>query len=497
MKNSIRLRYSGFVIFVARVLSVATGLAFQYMIARSTSPSEYGVWFNINDMLSYFTIMAGIVPFWVMRFVARGEEGAAKTGVITNLAISAVATLVYVISIPVMTSVLGVQQYLNLYILVSVQIVEFYLLNASEAVLRAKKPQTLGYGLIVAEVSKVVLGFALIMSRLVEPLIGAIISITIAVVAELIYYSWLLSEDFKQKVKWIYAKEWFKGSVANVYNVIGNQIASFIFIMLFSYGGEAARGSYGAATQIANVITYSAFLAFPLYPKFLAERNSQDVTTSIKMVLMFAIPMTVGAITVPDLFLSILKSEYIQARNVLVVLSIDALVATISTLFAFVLYGFERVDEKARISFKELFRSRLFLSFSLSYFHSAITLPLTYFVLTTYTRNDPILSAFSVAIINSAARFLMFLVLYFMVRGMVKVVIPWKNIAKYVFASLIMGCLIYWLNLKLQLTRVHQILGLTAFAGVFYLALLMSIDEDARTLAKLAWQEIKGALEAI
>ncbi|MEM1588995.1 MAG: hypothetical protein QW175_01075, partial [Candidatus Bathyarchaeia archaeon] len=225
--------------------------------------------------------------------------------------------------------------------------------------------------------------------------------------------------------------------------------------------------------------------------------NSQDVTTSIKMVLMFAIPMTVGAITVPDLFLSILKSEYIQARNVLVVLSIDALVATISTLFAFVLYGFERVDEKARISFKELFRSRLFLSFSLSYFHSAITLPLTYFVLTTYTRNDPILSAFSVAIINSAARFLMFLVLYFMVRGMVKVVIPWKNIAKYVFASLIMGCLIYWLNLKLQLTRVHQILGLTAFAGVFYLALLMSIDEDARTLAKLAWQEIKGALEAI
>ncbi|MEM2439898.1 MAG: polysaccharide biosynthesis C-terminal domain-containing protein, partial [Candidatus Bathyarchaeia archaeon] len=97
----------------------------------------------------------------------------------------------------------------------------------------------------------------------------------------------------------------------------------------------------------------------------------------------------------------------------------------------------------------------------------------------------------------SAARFLMFLVLYFMVRGMVKVVIPWKNIAKYVFASLIMGCLIYWLNLKLQLTRVHQILGLTAFAGVFYLALLMSIDEDARTLAKLAWQEIKGALEAI
>jgi O-antigen/teichoic acid export membrane protein len=52
-KDAIRVQYSGFVIFAAKLISVATGLAFQYMIARSTSQAEYGVWFNVNDVLAY------------------------------------------------------------------------------------------------------------------------------------------------------------------------------------------------------------------------------------------------------------------------------------------------------------------------------------------------------------------------------------------------------------------------------------------------------------
>jgi len=39
-KNEIRVQYSGFVIFATRIVSVVTGLAFQYMIARSTNPQE-------------------------------------------------------------------------------------------------------------------------------------------------------------------------------------------------------------------------------------------------------------------------------------------------------------------------------------------------------------------------------------------------------------------------------------------------------------------------
>lgn len=490
-ENSIRLQYSGFIIFAAKMFSVATGLVFQYMIARYTSTGEYGVWFNINDVLGYFLVLAGIIPFWAMRFVARSEKGAVKTGVLANLTISLAATIVYLASVPLITSAMGVQQYASIYLLAAFQVVEFYMLNVVEACLRAKKPQTLGCGAIIAEIIKISLGYILIM-RLQKPLEGALISLTTGIAAQLIYYLKMLAEDLKQKIEWAYVKEWLKGSVATVYNFLGNQIAAFAFILLFTYGGKDARGYYGAASLISNIITYSTALAFALYPKLLAEGKSEDVTTSLKTVLMFAIPMTAGAIAVPGLYLSILEREYAGAWHVLVVLALDALVATLSTLFGFVLYGFEKVDEKARISFKELFKSRMFLSFSLPYIHSAITIPLTYFVLTTYTQNQPVTSALSVAIINSAARFAMFLILYVMVRGIVNVVIPWKNIAKYVLASAVMGCLLYWLNLQLNLTRVHQILGLTAFACAFYLTLLLIIDEDARILAKSAWLEIKA-----
>ena len=498
-ENSIRLQYSGFIIFAARMLSVATGLAFQYMIARHTSTADYGVWFNINDVLGYFLILAGVIPFWAMRFAARSEKGAVKTGIVANLTISLMATGVYLIFVPLITQAINVRQHIGLYLLATFYIVEYYLQNVTEACLRAKKPQTLGYGAVITEVIKVSLGYILIMG-LQKPLEGAIISLTIAMAIQIVYYLKILAEELKQKIEWAYIKEWLKGSVANVYNVLGNQMAAFIFILLFTYGGEEARGYYGAAFMISNIITYSTTLAFALYPKLLIEGKSEDVTISFKTVFMFAVPMFVGVLAAPSLYLSILGSKYTDAWSVLVILAVDALVITASTLYGSVLYGFERIDEEAKISFRDLFKSRMFISFSLPYVHSAITIPLTYFVLTLYTRNDAVMSAFSVAAINSVARFAMFLILYLMVRGMVKVVIPWKNIAKYVFASAVMGCLLYWLRtsvLRSETIRVHQILGVTALAGVFYLALLMVIDKHARMLARSAWLEIKARFRAV
>jgi len=487
-RNEIRLQYSGFVIFAAKMLSVATGLIFQLMIARSATTQDYGIWFNINDLLTYFTLLAAVLPFWAMRFAARAEEGAIKTGVITNLMISIAATIIYIPLIPIITSALGVNpKYTPLYILISAQIMEIYLINALEACLRAKKPQTLGYGLLIAETFKVVLGYVFII-KLQQPLQGAIISLTLAIAMQTLFYLKLLWKEMKQNVKWAYVKEWLKGSVANIYNVVGNQIAAFIFIMLFTYGGETARSNYGAAAQIANIITYSSFLAFALYPKLLAEENSQDITTSLKTVLMFAIPMAAGALAIPDSYLTMLKDEYREAWPILMVLAIDALVATLSMLFSYVLYGLERLDEKAKISFKKLAKSRLFIGFSLTYIHSAITIPTAFYVLTNYTQNQPVPSALAVAIINSTARFAMFLILCAMVRKMTEIKIPWKNITKYLFASAIMATIIYTIPHQ---TRIYATLSVTALGGIIYLALLMVIDKEARTLAHSVWQEIK------
>ncbi|MGQ9551289.1 MAG: hypothetical protein ACUVUE_02570 [Candidatus Bathycorpusculaceae bacterium] len=486
--REIRLQYTGFVIFAAKLLSVATGLVFQFMIARSTTGEEYDLWFNINDVLAYFTLLVGVLPFWVMRFYARGREGTAKTGLLANLTISIIATLLYVSLVSPIISALGIKrEYLYMYLVAAIQIVELYSINLFEACLQASTPQKIGYGLLLQQLCKVALGYVLII-QFKQPLLGALLSTAIAFAVQAAYYSKLLMEELKRRVRWNYVKEWLKGSVVNIYNVLGSQIATFIFIMLFAYGGVGGRGRYGAAAQVANVISYSSYLAFALYPRLLADRKREDITTSMKTVLMFAIPMTAGAITLSDSYITLLRVEYPDAAIVLMVLAIDALISTISGLYSSVLLGVENVDENAKISFQELARSRLFIAFSLPYLHSAITIPITYHVLTIYFIDQPLQAALSVSIINTSARFAMLLILYAVVRKMIRIDTPWINIAKYVFASAVMATILFVLP---HPTRISLTLAMTAVGGIIYLALLMAIDKETRRLPGTIWREIK------
>jgi O-antigen/teichoic acid export membrane protein len=501
-KSDIRLQYSGFVIFAAKMLGVVTGLIFQFMVAWSTTEEQYGIWFNVNDVLAYFTILVGVAPFWVMRFVARGKEGSTKTGFVTNLAVSVISTIAYLAFVPFVLPMLGISgDFLPVYLIASLQIVELYALTLFEGCLQASIPQTIGYGLLVQQVGKVALGYVLIV-QMGQPLIGALVATIIAIGIQIFYYFKLLADRFKQKIRWGYVKQWLKGSLANIYNVIGSQIAAYVFIMLYEIGGAGGRGRYGAAATITNVISYSSFLAFALYPKLLAEKKREDITTSLKMVLMFAIPMTVVAIVMADSYITLLRQDYPDASIVLAVLAVDTLIAVTSNIFSAVLFGMESLDQDEKISFKNLVRSRLFIAFSLPYVNSAIILPLSYYVLTTYAFNQPLQAALYVSIIVAISRFVLFIVLYSLARKTIKIDIPWKSISKYVLASAVMGALLFLLphpaGIPTMVTtmeiifNIAEVLVLTGVGAIVYLVIVMAIDKDARMLPKAILQEIKG-----
>jgi O-antigen/teichoic acid export membrane protein len=501
-KKEIRLQYSGFILFAAKMISVVTGLIFQFLVAWSTNKGQYDIWFNVNDVVAYFTILVGVAPFWVMRFVARGKEGSTKTGFVTNLFVSMVSTAVYLALVPLILSMLGISgDFLPVYLIASLQIVELYILTLFEGCLQAIAPHTIGYGLLVQQVGKVALGYVLIV-QMEQPLIGALVATITAIVIQLFYYTKLLAPQFKQKIKWGYVKQWVKGSVANIYNVIGSQISAYVFIMLYEIGGEGSRGRYGAAATVTNVIAYSSFLAFALYPKLLADRKKEDITTALKMVLMFAIPMTVVAIVMSDSYITLLRQDYPDAAIILAVSAVDTLIAVTTNVFSAVLFGLESLDQDEKISFKALVKSRLFVAFSLPYITSAITLPLTYFVLMSYAFNQPLEAAFYVSIIIAVARFASFIVLYGLVRKTVKLDIPWKSISKYVIASAVMGVVLFVLPHPVGVAEtadtmdlifnIGQILVLTGIGAAVYLVVIMAIDREARMLPKAMLQEVRG-----
>jgi len=485
-RKEIRLRYSGFIVFVSRLLSVATGLAFVLMITRSVSPKEFGIWGNIGDLLTYFILLSSVIPFWATRFVAREHTGSAKTGLITNVLISIASASVYLVLLPTILSAFQVGTYAILYAVMSIQILELYTITALEAVLQVIQPQAIGYSLLITEICKVALGFVLIII-LKLGLLGGILSIITANIIQIAFYMKLTAKELTENMSWTYLKEWLKASPINLYNIIGGRIASFTLIFLFIYG-ELARSYYQAATTIASIIGYSTYLAFALYPKLLSQVDIEDVSTSFKMVLMYAIPMTTGAIVLSDSYLTILGSAYTGAKLVLSILAVSTFNASLSQVFNTIIMGTEKIDAKAKIPFKQLIKTRLFQVFTLPYIQSAITLPTTFFALF-YIVKTQLEAATYLALIALIVESAMLLGRYAIAQKCLTFNLPWKSIAKYAIASSIMAAFLFAIPHPERLTPT---IALTILGATIYFAILATIDQETRELIRSIVAEIKS-----
>jgi O-antigen/teichoic acid export membrane protein len=488
-KNEIRLHYSGFIIFAAQILSVITGLAFTLLLTRNMTKQEYGIWANIFDLVSYFLLLSGIFPFWAIRFIARGKQGAAKTGLLANLVISLVSTTLYVSLTPFLTGAFHIGgPYVLMYLIAFAQITNLYVILALESVLRATKPQAVGYGLLIEETAKLAMAYVLII-RLQQLFLGALLSLILASTVQVLYYVSITRNELRQRIQWTYVKEWLKGSTANIYNAVGSQLASTTIIVLFLLGGQEARGNYQAALTFANIVGYSLFLSYALYPKLLAENNLKDATDSLKTVLMFAIPLTTIIMAASPSLLTILNINYSEAQPILLLLAIDAFVLVIQQFYTSVIFGTEKLDEKATIPLRKLAGSRIFKVFTLPYLQAAISLPTTVIVLTQFASGQPVLAAVYVTAINLAAHGITLLIQYAMMHNSVPIPIPWKNIAKYLLASAAAGAVISALpdTTTLTLTFAIVLVGIAAYA-----AILLVIDKEARRLVAAIWNEIKN-----
>jgi O-antigen/teichoic acid export membrane protein len=491
-KDEIRLRYSGFIIFAAQMLSVATGLIFTLLLTRNMTQQEYGVWANIFDVIGYFLLLSGVFPFWTMRFVARRKQGAAKTGFLANLVVSLLLTFLYLSLTPSLTTALNISgAYALMYIIASAQIINVHLIAAMESILRAKRPQTIGYGLLIEEICKIILAYLLII-KLQQLFLGALLSLMISAAVQVLYYVNLTKTELKQKIQWTYAKEWLKGSTVNIYNALGNQLAALTIILLFLYGGQAARGNYQAAATYANIIGYSLSLSYALYPRLLAKNNLDDVASSLKTVLMFAIPMTTIVLSFPKSLLTILNVHFNEATPVLLLLSVDTFIVLISQFYSSVIFGVEKLDEEVTIQFKQLVRSKLFKVFTLPYVQAAISIPACFYILTQYARGQPVLAAVFVTAVNLSAHAATLLVQYAMVHNSIRIEFPWRSTGKYVSASAVSAVFLYIVP---DTTTILLTLAVVITAGAIYASLLLAIDKDARKIVTAIWYEIKSIIK--
>lgn len=491
-KEEIRLHYSGYIVFAAQVLSIVTGFIFTFLLTRNMTTQEYGIWANIFDLIGYFLLLSGVFPFWTMRYVARQRQGAAKTGFLANLVCSLIFTFVYILLVPFMTAAFNVSSaYVIMYIIASAQIINMYLIASLESILRAKKPQAIGYGLIVEESCKIVLAILLIVG-FHQLFFGALLSLILAATVQVLYYLKLTFKELKQKIQWAYARDWFKYSTVNIYNAVGNQLAASTIILLFLYGGQAARGNYQAAATYANIVGYALFLSYALYPRLLVKNNLEEVTSTLKTVLMFAIPLSTIILSLSESLLTILKVSYNEATPILLLLTMDGFVVLITQFYSSVIFGIEKLDEEAAIPFKKLIRSKIFKVFTLPYIQAIIAVPASFYILTQYASGQSVLAAVYVTAINLIARVVTFFVQYAMMRSSVRIDVPWKSVGKYVLASAIMAAFLYILP---RTTTITLTLAVVLAGSAVYMSTLLVIDGDARLIVKAILDTIRDLIK--
>ncbi|MEM1587171.1 MAG: hypothetical protein QXX99_06615 [Candidatus Bathyarchaeia archaeon] len=479
--GQIRLRYSGFILFAFRLASVGTSLLFTLMITRSISPEEYGIFGNFGDVVSYFTLASTIVPFWVTRFVARGHPGSSKTGLVANLLVAALSAMIYLSALGWIMGALQIGREHFIFYLAGVALIFAVHLSAVlEAILYSKRPETLGFGLFVFEISRVFLGFLIILIFRLG-LIGILFSHVTATLIQSIFYLRLLLREFVGGIRWDYVRVWLKGSLLNVHGIISGRILTLANIFLFIYCGELSRAYYGASSAMASIIGYSSSLAFALYPKLLSGAEAKDAELSLKMVLMFAIPMSLGAIVLSEEILLILGQSYGPAWLALTILALNMLVSAPSSVFDSVISGIERLDADAKISYRRVVRSRLFLLLTLYYVQAAIVTPLSYLIFSSM----PLYALTAVvylAIISTIANIIVTLAKYVLARRCLKFSIPWVSIVKYLSVSLIMALILCLLQTPARLTIT---VAKTLFGGLVYFFILLAVDRETREIARL------------
>ena len=492
--NRVRLRYSGFIVFTTQVLSLITGLVFTLLLTRNMTTDQFNIWTNIFDYTGYFLLFNPVVPFWAIRFVARGKDGAVKTSVSAQLTIALASTIIYFPVIVLISKAIGTSSYLPIYLIAGFYILTFYSITICESIMQCVKPQFVGYGLMIEEIVKVTIALVLILG-FKQLFLGAILGLVVSCVVQVFFYLYVLRSYLKQKAHWGYLREWIKGSPAIAYNAIGGQLMAFVFILLFLYGGPGARAYYQAALTFTVIISYANSLAFALYPKLLAKScNNEDVGVSFRTVMMLAIPFATITMVMSMSFLTILKIDYSVAWPVLIALTIDTLIVMVSTFYSNCVMGVEGFDAEGKIAFRKLVRSKIFKIFTIPYIQAAIALPLTYFVLTGLPGVDSVRATVEVVVILLAVHISTLFGLYRYMRHSIKIPVAWKSITKYIMSALLMGIVLYLLpSTTTLLSTIAKAIG--GFG--LYIGLLLLIDHQARELLGLVWEEISGTLKQL
>lgn len=497
--SRIRLRYTGLIAFSTRILSLFTGLIFTVTVTRRLPYEDFGLYGILFAYLNYFIFPVRAVMFWITRYTARGFN-VAKTGIFVNTGLSFLSLFAYLLLAPHLAASVGAD--ISYFLLWGSQVLLISVIASLEAVAYGTEPQIQSYGFIIAELVRVVFG-VFIVALLRFGLSGVITAIIFSQLFQLLFLLYLLRDRIKGSLNLDMAKKWFKLFWIPIYGLVGDTILSLDVIIISAVTGSTLPMAYMKAPMtVVNIITYSSFLAYALYPKMLGGGDSRDVETVLKMTLLFAVPLMVGGFILARPLLAVLNIGYAVTENILRVGAIAALPSLVSNVFGAVIGGTERVELREDATFRDYVKSKIFLLPTLSYIKASFFLPFV-FLLTQYSVSEGLSYVsliFYYVLVGTLLHTPFMIYTWLLAKRVMNFKFPWASLARYLIAASVMAIyLTLFYPSEAYSERIWYVvsglLPVTAAGALIYLSLAYIIDKDAKSLVNSTFTYLKKALK--
>jgi len=482
---------------VVGLLTVITGFVFTIILTRTLDPVEFGTWGVITVLFLGVLNIEPIISYWATREVARGLESA-KTAIFSSGIFSSMAVIIYLIIVHFVHS--GTDTDFESIFLAAFLIPIIFLNRVLSGINLGWKPQAVSYGILVMGVTQIPM--ALIFVYFFDMgVIGIIISVAIANISSIIVLAISARETIKKEFQIKFLKKWFRLSWLPFYPGIAGMVHAYdVVVFSLMVGSVEGIGFWTAAVLLPNLISNSGLISTAVYAKLLQKGKMENIQRNVTQIFFFAFPLSAIVIVFAEPGLFILNPIYQIAFPVVIIMTFQVVLNTLSTVFQSMLKGVETVDVDEKASFKQYIKSKLFLLPTLLLIQYSFYITLLVIMLWVAAASDyDVIDLITYwAIIMLSTQIPITICHYIMVRKHLQITFELSMILKYFAISLVVFGLIYYLTEQFLEYDSNVFVFIPAvllftMIGVFgYISITYLVDGRTKQLVSEIINELKG-----
>ena len=440
----IRVTYSGLISVAVGLITIITGVAFTLIVTRTLDPVEFGTWGVITVLFLGVLQIEPIISYWATREVARGLESA-KTAIFSSGIFSSIGIIIYLIIIHFVHN--GTDTDFESVFFAAFLIPIIFLNRILSGINLGWKPQAVSYGILVMGVTQIPM--ALIFVYFFDMgVMGIIISVAIANISSIIVLAISAREIIKKEFQIKFLKKWFRLSWLPFYPGIAGMVHAYdVVVFSLMVGSVEGIGFWTAAVLLPNLISNSGLISTAVYAKLLQKGKMENLQRNVTQIFFFAFPLSAIVIVFAEPGLFILNPIYQIAFPVVIIMTFQVVLNTLSTVFQSMLKGVETVDVDEKASFKQYIKSKLFLLPTLLLIQYSVYITLLVIMLWVAGSDYDLIDLITYwAIIMLSTQIPITICHYIMVRKHLQITFEFSIILKYFAISLVVFSLIYYLT---------------------------------------------------